>query len=375
MRILYVSHSHPPENRPLENVGGMQQVSIQLLKHLQTNKNLTVKAEILKTPWKGVVKNVAGFLLRELKRIPQLSNEFNADIILYTSLVTAGLAPALKKVLTIPQVSIAHGRDVTLPYQPYQWYVRKILHALDGVICVSEATREACMERGLSPEDATVIGNGCSLDIIQKLPDKKDAIQYFKKAFDVDLSEKFILLSVGRQVRRKGHVWFVREILPRLDSDMFLLLIGDGPENNKLLKLSQKKVVKNRILLLGKQPDKVLHKAYAISDLFVMPNIPVKGDMEGFGIVILEANFAGIPVVASRLEGIKDVIKPGVNGLFGEPNKADSFIKKIQHIKNGKYPAIRETSFSYATSSYSWQAISCKYVDYLKSKIFQLNIK
>jgi phosphatidyl-myo-inositol dimannoside synthase len=58
----------------------------------------------------------------------------------------------------------------------------------------------------------------------------------------------------------------------------------------------------------------MLNTCYAAADLFVMPNIPVEGDMEGFGIVLLEANRAGVPAVASDLEGIRDVIEPGENG-------------------------------------------------------------
>ena len=60
--------------------------------------------------------------------------------------------------------------------------------------------------------------------------------------------------------------------------------------------------------MIGEVSDDMLAAAYRSADVMVMPNIPVRGDMEGFGLVALEAAAAGLPVVASRIEGITDAI-------------------------------------------------------------------
>src|SRR5690625_7613993 len=66
--------------------------------------------------------------------------------------------------------------------------------------------------------------------------------------------------------------------------------------------------------MLGRLSEVDLSRLYRGADLFVMPNIPVEGDMEGFGVVMLEAGLSGLPVVASSLEGILDVVEEGNNG-------------------------------------------------------------
>ena len=76
----------------------------------------------------------------------------------------------------------------------------------------------------------------------------------------------------------------------------------------------------------------MLKNAYSASDIFIMPNIPIPGDMEGFGIVLLEANLAGTPAVAADLEGIKDVIENGKNGYKIEVRDSKSFSNKIDTL-------------------------------------------
>ena len=68
---------------------------------------------------------------------------------------------------------------------------------------------------------------------------------------------------------------------------------------------------------------------YQISDLFVMPNISVKNDQEGFGIVLLEAGRYGLPVIASNIEGIKDAVIDGKTGHLIEEKNAQGFINNI----------------------------------------------
>ena len=91
--------------------------------------------------------------------------------------------------------------------------------------------------------------------------------------------------------------------------------------------------------------------------------------MEGFGIVLLEANRAAVPAVASDLEGIKDVIEQGVNGYRVPHSKPEKFADKIDFVLKNELNELSEHSLSYVRESFSWQHVAKKYVSYLQAVI------
>lgn len=371
MRIYYISHLHPPKNKPLENMGGMQRVSAQLLDALTKMDGIHVKADLLRAPWKGISKYVAGFLTRQLVALPQKIEHYNADVVLFSSMVTASLAYPLRNKISVPMAAITHGHDVIMPFKPYQWYVPRIFKALNGVISVSEATRKECLRRGLSPQKSIVIGNGCSSIFTDTLPSKAEAEDLISNMLQIDPKKYMMLLTVGRYVKRKGHQWFLEKIFPHLNEHFIYVSIGDGPLLSQISDVVNQlnTSIAKRIHILGAQPDKVLHNFYKYADLFVMPNIPVDNDMEGFGIVILEANLAGTPVVASNLDGISDVIKNRVNGFLIDPLDEGAYIEKLNTLSAIDLTPLKQTSCKYALENYNWKKIAKRYVDYLANKI------
>lgn len=372
MRILYVSHTHPPEGEILENVGGMQRVSQQLIKELKRKKSVKVFTETINVSGKGrIVTSTIGFLFEQLFRLPHTIREYKADVVLFSSMVTASLAYFIRGKVSVPMVTINHGRDVTLPVKPYQWFVPKIFASLNGVISVSQATREECIKRGMDPEKGVALPNGFDFKKLNNFPDKQESRDRLQQNFRIPLENNFMLLTVGRKVERKGHEWFIREVLPKIDEQIVYVTIGDGPEFDNIKHAAEESEVEERIFLLGRQPDEVLKQAYAAADLFIMPNIPVKGDMEGFGIVLLEANMVRTPAVAADLEGIKDVIAQGKNGFRVPPRNAKQFSEKVQQILSNKLEHFSEQSRSYVLKQFSWKQVSQQYIDFLQSVINQ----
>ncbi|WP_246043116.1 glycosyltransferase family 4 protein [Fodinibius saliphilus] len=368
MRILYVSHTHPPEGEILENVGGMQRVSQQLIQELKRKESVDVITETINVSEKGkIALQTIGFLLKQIVSLPHKVRESDADIILFSSMVTASLAFFIRHKISVPMVTINHGRDVTLPVRAYQWFVPKIFDNLDGVISVSRATREECIARGMDPEKGVALPNGFDFNKLNNFPDKKKARNRLQENFRIPLESHRMLLTVGRMVKRKGHEWFIREVMPKLNKQMVYVTVGDGPEFDNITKAAEGSSFSDRIFILGRQPDEVLKQAYAAADLFVMPNIPVPGDMEGFGIVLLEANMAENPAVAANLEGIKDVIGQGKNGYRVPPLNADLFAEKIEEILSGPLEQFSKNSRNYVQEQFSWQHVSQQYVDYLET--------
>ncbi|TSC62047.1 MAG: group 1 glycosyl transferase [Parcubacteria group bacterium Gr01-1014_106] len=120
-------------------------------------------------------------------------------------------------------------------------------------------------------------------------------------------------------------------MLPNIPDAAFLI-IGDGPERQAIIDAAQRKGMSDRVILTGRVSDEIVRRAYAVADLFVMPNIPVRGDAEGFGLVALEAAAAGLPVVASHLEGIPDAVIPNETGILVPPLDATAWSTTITRL-------------------------------------------
>lgn len=367
MRILYISHLHPPKDQPLENVGGMQNVSIQMVNAMKRRDDVEMETIILNATWKFIGIKSFFFLVSLLWRIPSGIKKFNPDVILFSSMVTAGVLPFMIRKPKQPCVTINHGQDVTLPFFLYQWYIKYVFKNLQGVISVSSATRQACIDRGMSPEIGVALPNGFDMNALIKLPEKDQARSLLEKEFNIDLTNKKLLLTVGRQVKRKGHQWFIDKVFHRINKDTIYLMVGDGPENENINQARERSADKDRIIIAGKQPDHILNAAYAGADLFVMPNIPVEGDMEGFGIVLLEANRAGVPAIASDLEGIKDVIKQGVNGYRVPHGDEVAFASKVNQVLSDNLEELSNSAEKYVRENFNWDSVVDKYIHFLKS--------
>ena len=375
MRILYISHLHPPKNAPLESIGGMQRVSMQLVEELESRGDIELKTIILHAPWKGIEVRAAFFLMNLVRKLPKIVKEFKPDVILFSSMVTASLAKFTRKRIDVPMVTINHGQDVKMPIRIYQNFVPSVFEALDGVISVSEATRQECIKRGMDSTKGVALPNGFDMTDFKEVPNKKESRSAIEKDFGLDLSNRKLILTVGRQVKRKGVEWFISEVFPKINSDVFYLAIGEGPEHEKLKELVRNSPYKDRILLAGRQPDEVLKKAYAAADLFVMPNIPVSGDMEGFGIVLLEANLAGTPVVAADLEGIKDVIENGQNGYKVEVLNSVEFSSQVDTLIKTELEKMSNTCRTYVLENFTWNNVAQRYISYLEHVIEDKNVK
>ncbi|MEX2639383.1 MAG: glycosyltransferase family 4 protein [Balneolales bacterium] len=369
MKILYISHLHPPRDAGLENTGGMQRVSQQFVAELRTRKHIQLETIILQSSWNWIGLRTAYFLISNLMAIPRRVKKSKPDIILFSSMVTATLAWFLRKRIDVPMVCINHGQDVTLPLSVYQWFLPKVFQSLDGVISVSKATRAESIKRGMNADNCVALANGFSDEELNYTVTKLAGRELFKNELHVDLNGKNVLLTVGRHVKRKGHEWFINEVVPLIKTDFVYIIIGHGPEFGKIKQTVSNSPYKDRIILAGKQPDRILRYAYAASDLFIMPNIKVPGDMEGFGIVILEANIAKTPAIASDMEGIKDVVKQGKNGYRIKVGDKMEFAARIDHVFQTELKTLSESSKTYVMNDFGWRRVLDEYIDFLDTVI------
>ena len=121
--------------------------------------------------------------------------------------------------------------------------------------------------------------------------------------------------------------------------------------------------------MLGRVTSETLKFLLNTCDIFIQPNIRVNGDMEGFGISVLEAGACGLPVVASRIEGLQDAIRDGENGILAESGNALDFQGKIESLLHDE-PSRRQLGTrarTYNATNYHWDIISRRYSHYLAS--------
>lgn len=369
MRLLFVSHSFPPAGRPLANLGGMQRVATELHAALAEKADLELDELLLRTTWKWTHLKTIPFLVHVYREIKRKAEAAEVDVVLFSSMVTATTAIPLRRLLHeqgIRTAAIVHGRDVTLPVMPYQkWLVPAVFRSLDAVLPVSRATGKQCLDRGLPQEKLHVVPNGIDVTRFEPAPDRSAA-----RARVIDLLEKpvpkdaFLLASVGRQVERKGFAWFAEEVMPTLPQNAIYLLAGDGPQAEAIDEAAGRAGMSERVLRLGRVSEEELRTLYRGADLFVMPNIPVPGDMEGFGVVMLEAGLSGTPAVAARLEGIQDVITDDQNGFLVPSGDVESYREVIQRYMDDEEALVTlsRRAARHTRETFSWTAVADQYL-------------
>lgn len=122
------------------------------------------------------------------------------------------------------------------------------------------------------------------------------------------------LLTVSRLVERKGHIK-VLDALLELD-DIKYVIVGSGPEQETIERAIEQRNLSHRVQLLDDADDQKLVEAYRQADIFVMPTSKTPTDREGFGIVYLEAQLFGLPVIATNHPGVDEAVNENVTGLL-----------------------------------------------------------
>lgn len=143
-----------------------------------------------------------------------------------------------------------------------------------------------------------------------------------------------LILSVGRLQRRKGFDQVVRALpgLVRRGLDVHYAIVGIGDDRDYLLGLAHDMRVSERLHLLGHVEMEELPRWYNACDLFVMPNRDINGDTEGFGLVYLEANACGKPVIAGRAGGTGSAVEDGRNGLRVDGERVEAVEEAIAYL-------------------------------------------
>ena len=360
MEILVVSHKYPP------SVGGMQKHCYQLVTGLE--KRHKVHKLVQGTGSKLLFFLTAAKKIRKiLKEHPQIQ-----AIYLNDGLMAFVLSRFIKN-KPRPIVMTAHGLDIVFPLKYFQKWLKRNINHLDAIIPVSQGTSEECELRGVESHRLKLVPNAI------EIPHYPDDVE--SEPFEFQEDKKY-LVSVGRSVRRKGRSWFVKNVLPQLDDQIELILVGPGLSNHGLWKFLRfilpKKLYDLIIIFAGVAIDELelehavrdekigdrIHRLMGLTndqlmwvlqkcDLFIMPNVKVHGDYEGFGLVLLEAVLARIPVLGSNIEGITTAINEGANGQLVEAENLNAWVSKIEDILSNNDHNLIEQYYQFSVDNYT----------------------
>ena len=278
-------------------------------------------------------------------------------------LATAGEGPLglwLRKWFGLPFVVYAHGNEVLSAMQPGGQKLQVTLQRADRVLAVSRFTANLVQKIGVSPERIEVVHPGCDSKRFRPLLPRMDLRHKLLPGRHKDK----VILSVGNLVARKGHDMVIRA-LPRLRQtvpEVTYLIVGEGPYRVPLEKLTLELGVRDRVVFAGRISVEELPDIYAISDVFVMPSREQieECDVEGFGLVFLEASACAKPVVGGRSGGIPDAIEEGVTGLLVSPHDPEDIANALARLLGNGDLALRlgQQGRSWVSKNFGWAQVA-----------------
>ncbi len=261
--------------------------------------------------------------------------------ILVGNILPLGIAAYLVTRLTKTPYSVfLHGMDFTFALKTprKRWIAGKILNNARNIICINNYAGGLVKEFvGVKAADKVKVVNP-GVDV-QETGNRKQETDLKNK---YNLENKIILLGVGRIVKRKGFDMVLNSLpeVLRAVPNLVYVILGDGPEIENLKLKIENLGLKESTIVITDAGNGEKNIWYNICDTFIMPSRSIDGDFEGFGIVYLEANLAGKPVIAGDSGGVRDAVRGGVNGLLVNPENAGEIKDAI--IKLAKDKRLRE---------------------------------
>jgi phosphatidylinositol alpha-1,6-mannosyltransferase len=241
-----------------------------------------------------------------------------------------GVAAWLSQRLGGPSyVCWAHGEDIATAHlsREFTWLMKQVYLGAAVNIANSRNTGRMFEALGVPRDRIHVVYPGVNVERFHPANDGSRLRARFAAG------AKIVLLSVGRLQRRKGHDLAI-EAMSRLDRSLSIqyLIAGDGEERSRLEALAAGLDVQDRVTFLGEVPARDLPELYAACDVFILPNRIENGDVEGFGIVFLEAAATGRPAIGGNTGGVPEAIADGETGVLVGGTDAGELAAAIQQL-------------------------------------------
>lgn len=372
MGILVITWNFPPRR------GGIEYLINNLCAGLGKRHSVTVVTShsqfsgfcenvVFRAPWPGLIAFGTYALWRGARL---LFRDPGKNIIFGGSALLTPLVLILARLFGRKAVVQTHGLDIVHADALYQVLCVRWLKHCERIIANSTYTAALLRNAGVPEDRVTVIPPG--IDPRRFAASQNiDAVRN-ELGFD---DEKQIVMFVGRLAKRKGVKEFIEKSFVHARREVpaaCFVVVGDNPleslahRDDVLAGIKQTVAdlrLQEHVRLLGALADEQVTALYQIADVVVLPVLASKEDVEGFGIVLLEAAAASKPVVATRVGGIPDAVENGRSGILVEPGDYDEMTKAlIALLRNDE---LRRSLGAYAANraqeTFAWPKIIASY--------------
>ena len=245
---------------------------------------------------------------------------------------------ALKRLFAVPYIVCCHGKELVTDSTYRRWTNRLLLSRADRVIANSMFTASLAIRSGAHQASIEILRPALRAWPACDNPDERcEALRDEHR-----LRDRRIMLTVGRLIDRKGHDLTLRSLKSLLDTGEHVcyVIVGDGPERARLERLATDLGVIEAVVFTGRVSEEDIAAWYHLADIFVMVSRSDTRDIEGFGIVYLEAAAAGKPVIAGHGGGVEDALIDGVTGLLVDPTSEPDLTQTLQYLLHSPSTAI-----------------------------------
>ena len=274
-----------------------------------------------------VIRDKSKILLptpRVARALQKLIEKERIEVAAFGAAAPLGLLSAsMKKAGVKRTVALTHGHEVWwAKVFPFNLFMRRIGATVDSLTYLGEFTRTA-ISAALSKEAAhAMVKIAPGIDVDHFRPVDAASLRA-----ELGLTNKKVIVSVGRLVHRKGQDHLVESMpaILKVHPDAHLLLVGKGPYLEHLAKLVAKNGLQDSVSFIGRIQYAELPAYICCGDIFAMPSRSrLMGlEVEGLGIVYLEASACGLPVIAGKSGGAPDAVIDGTTGLVVDGTNND----------------------------------------------------
>lgn len=250
--------------------------------------------------------------------------------------LTAPVTLLIARIVGAKAVVYVHGLDLLAANALYQSVWVRAIRLSDIIIANSRNTASLAAGAGVPEDRVHVLNPGVSI------PDYVECSS--GKVFN-EFSSRKVMLSVGRLTERKGLRGFISDVLPLIVKqvpDVMLVVVGDDASDalgsarigrrEQLRGLVLAHGLQEHVAFVGACNDEVLQDLYRVSRVHVFPVVEIPGDVEGFGMVALEAAAYGVQTVAYAVGGVPDAVIDGETGALVSPGDTQGFARKVVEI-------------------------------------------
>lgn len=320
-----------------------------------------------------VIRDRAKVLLptpRVNRSVANVMHQYQSEIIWFGAAAPlAWMAGLLKRKGAKRAIALSHGHEVWwAKVFPFSLLMRAIGNSLDAIGYLGDFTRDA-MKPALGNKVSMVrIAPGISIDHFTPGQKSPDLVKQYA------LDGKEVIVCLGRLVHRKGQDYLIKampEIL-RERPNALLLLVGEGPYRKKLEALVDQHKLQESVRFIGRVQYQSLPEHIRLGDIFAMPSRSrfFGLEVEGLGIVYLEASACGIPVIAGASGGAPDAVLQGETGVVVNGTDASAIAASVISLLSN--PALlaqmSKKGREWAEAQWSWKLWGQKFAEMLLGK-------